>query len=157
MDSSCYSLMFPYKTAQQLQIYKVFSLPVPHSNLSGESKINYKCIGVTYGETKAVAIRDLQYRSCQHANGQICRINGPFQPLTNPPSCVTALYAKNDQTIKERCSLVISDMPHTYVPIVVTSNLWIIPSNPHTQRSTHDNDLPKATIIVPLQKAFHMS
>ena len=119
--------------AQQLQIYEVFSLPVPHRNLSTEYKVNYKYIGVTYDETKAVATTDLQYRACQHANGQFCRTNAPFQPHTNSPSCVTALYAKNYQAIKEQCSLVISHMPHTYVPISVTSNLWIIPSNPQTK------------------------
>ena len=45
---------------QQLQIYEVFSLPVPHGNLSAEHKVNYKYIGVTYGETKTVANTDLQ-------------------------------------------------------------------------------------------------
>ena len=54
--------------AQQLQIYEDFSLPVPHSNLSAEYNVNYKCIGITYDETKAVAITDLQYRACQHAS-----------------------------------------------------------------------------------------
>ena len=83
--------------AQQLQIYEVFSLPVPHSNLSAEYKVNYKYIGVTYYEIKAVAITDLHYRACQHANGQFCKINAPFQPIKNLPSCVTALYAKNKQ------------------------------------------------------------
>ena len=53
-------------------------------------------LGVTYDETKAVATTNLQYRACQNANGQFCRINAPFQPLANPPSCVTALYAKNN-------------------------------------------------------------
>ena len=32
--------------AQQLQIYEVFSLSVPHSNLSAQYKINHKIIGV---------------------------------------------------------------------------------------------------------------
>ena len=63
---------------QQLQIYEVFSLQVPHSSLSAEYKSNYKYIGVTYNETKVVAITDLPYRACQHANGQFCRINTPF-------------------------------------------------------------------------------
>ena len=44
--------------AQQLQIYEVFSLPVLHSNLSVQYKINHKYMGVTYDETKAVAIID---------------------------------------------------------------------------------------------------
>ena len=84
-----------------LLINEVFSLPVPHSNLSAQYKINHKYIGMTYDETKAVAIMDQQYIACQHANRQSCKINAPFQPLTNPPSCITAMYAKIDQAIRE--------------------------------------------------------
>ena len=86
--------------AQQLQIYETFSLPVPHSYLSAEYKVNYKYIGVMYDETKAVAISDLQCRACQHANRHFWKINPPFQPLVNLSSCVTAIYAKNDQEVK---------------------------------------------------------
>ena len=39
-----------------LQIYEVFNLPVPHSNLSAQCKITHRYIRVTYDETKAVAI-----------------------------------------------------------------------------------------------------
>ena len=80
--------------AQQLQIYEIFSLPVPHSNLSAQYNINHKYIGVTYGEIKAVAITHLQYRACQHANREVCWRKAPYQPLTNLPSCVTTIYAK---------------------------------------------------------------
>ena len=68
--------------AQHCQIYEVFSLLVPQCNLSVQYKINQKYIGVTYDETKAAAITDQQYRACQHANGQFCRIN-KLQPLTH--------------------------------------------------------------------------
>ena len=51
--------------AQQLQIYEVFSLPVPHSNLSVQYEINYKYIEVMYDEMKADAITDQQYITCQ--------------------------------------------------------------------------------------------
>ena len=57
-------------------------------------------MGVIYDETNAVAIMDQQYTACEHANGQFCRINAQFQTLMNPPSCITALYAKNDQAIR---------------------------------------------------------
>ena len=43
-------------SAQKLQIYDVFSLPVPYSNLLAQYKINHKYTGVTYDETKAVAL-----------------------------------------------------------------------------------------------------
>ena len=118
--------------------FSVYQLHTVTCQLSIRLIIKY--IGVTYDETKAVAITNLQYRTCQHANRQFCRINAPFQPLTNPPSCVTTLYAKNNQAIKEQCSLVISHIPCTYIPIAVTSNLWIIPSN---LRINNDNNLPR--------------
>ena len=114
---------------QKLQIYEVFTLPVPHNNLSAKYKINHKYIGVTYDETNAVAIMEQQYSARQHANRQFCRINAPFKHLTKPPSCITALYAKNNQAIKEHCSLTIFHVSCTVVPIAVTSNLWIITSN----------------------------
>ena len=52
--------------AQQLQICEVFNLPVLHSSLSAQNKINHRYIGVTYDETKEVAITDQQYIACQH-------------------------------------------------------------------------------------------
>ena len=45
--------------AQQLQMYEIFNLPV-----SAQYKINHMYIGVTYDETKAVAIMDQQYIAC---------------------------------------------------------------------------------------------
>ena len=48
-------------------------------------------------------------------------------------------------------------MPHTYIPIAVTSNLWIIPSNPQTLGSTVAIIfLDKATSTEPLQQPFHI-
>ena len=98
---------------------------------------------------------DQQYIACQHANEQFYRINAPFQPLTNPPSCITALHAKNDQAIKEQCSLSIFHVACTFIPVEVTSHLWIIPSNPETLGSAITiicSD--KATSTVPLQQPF---
>ena len=66
----------------------------------------------------------------------------PFQPLMNPPSCIIALYAKNDQAIGEQCSLSISHVQYTFIPVAVISNLWIIPSNPKTLGSTIMKNCP---------------
>ena len=75
----------------------------------------------------------------------------------NPQSCVTALYAKNDRVIGEQCSLSISHAPHIFIPFAVTSNLWIIPSNPKTLRSTITIICPdNATTTMPLQQSFHI-
>ena len=43
----------------------------------------------------AVELSTTQFQVCQEVNGQFCSITTPFQPLSNPPSCVSALYARN--------------------------------------------------------------
>ena len=158
MDSSCSSLICPYKTECNSFKYMKFSVYLFHIVICQLSiRLIHKYIGVMPVETKVVAISDPQYRACQHANRQICRIILPLQPLANVPSCVTALYAKNYQAIKEQYSLVISHMPHIFVPIVVTSNLWIIPSNPKAQGSTMTIICTdQATSTVHLQQPFHI-
>ena len=58
---------------------------------------------------------------------------------------------------KKQCSLVIPHMPHTFVPIAATSNLWIIPSNPQVLGSIMTIICPdKATSTVHLQQPFHI-
>ena len=78
--------------AQQCKIYEVFNLVILHKNFS----VCYnKYLGIAYDETKAVEILEQQFSTCQQANGQFCRIYAPLQPLPSPPSCITAIYAKN--------------------------------------------------------------
>ena len=80
--------------SQQLSIYKIFTLDIPHGNFTVHYDISTKYRGITQDETMAVDISPQQFRICQEANGQFCTIPIPFQPLANPPSCITALYAK---------------------------------------------------------------
>ena len=37
--------------AQQLHIFEIFNLPVPHGDMSARYEINDKYIGITYDET----------------------------------------------------------------------------------------------------------
>ena len=64
-----------------------------------------KYIGITYDETQAVVITEQQYSTCLHANGQFCMVDVPFQALTNPLTCTTALYLMNCKEIDAQCSL----------------------------------------------------
>ena len=91
--------------AQQLEIYEVFNLVVPHRNLSAIYNIGSKYLGIIYDKTKAVEILEQQFSTCQKANGQFCSINAPVQPLANPASCITAICTKNKAGIEKRCSL----------------------------------------------------
>ena len=57
-----------------------------------------------------VELSTSQFQVCQEANNQFCSITTPFQPLANPPSCVSALYARIPADITSQCSLQIRKM-----------------------------------------------
>ena len=79
--------------SQQLAIYKIFTLNIPHGNFTTPYDVNTKYLGITQDETISVEISPQQFRICQEANGQFCTIPMPFQPLANPLSCITAAMA----------------------------------------------------------------
>ena len=79
--------------SQQLSIYKIFTLDIPHGNLTAHYDVNTQYLGITQDETMALEILP-QFKICQEANGKFCTIPTPFQPFANPPSCITALYSK---------------------------------------------------------------
>ena len=78
----------------------------------------------------AVEISQHQFCICQEANGQFCNIHAPFQPLANPPSCITALYAKNTASISTRCSLQIRKTQNISIPSQIAPNVWILTTAP---------------------------
>ena len=80
---------------------------------------------------KAAEILEQQIITCQQANGQFCSINTPIQPLANPPSCITAIYAMNKAGIQKIiCSLQIRNTNSATIPTPIAPNLWILTSAP---------------------------
>ena len=104
--------------------------------------VTSKYLGVTYDRMKAMDIPEDQFKMCKEANGQFCPLTTPLQPLTNPPSCVAALYTKNSQEIDRLCELTTKTQPELYLPIPLSSNVWAIISSPFKQH-------PPVTTICP--------
>ena len=94
--------IFIWDHMQQCSVYNFFTLDIPHGNFTAQYDTNTQYLGVTQDETMAVEISQQQFSICQKANGQFCNINTPLQPLANPPSCITALYAKNAASMTTR-------------------------------------------------------
>ena len=108
--------------SQQVSIYKIFTLDIPHGNFTACYDITTPYLGITQDETMAVEISPHQFSICQEANGQFCNILTPFQLLANPPTCITALYTNNAASIAGWCSLKIrksqvSVYPHKLHPM----------------------------------------
>ena len=108
---------------QQLEMYGVFNLVIPHGNFSACYNINSKYLGIIYDKTKAVEISEDQFSTCQKANGQFCSSNTPLQPLANLPRCIAALYTKNKAGIEKRCSLQITDANVVSIPTPIALNV----------------------------------
>ena len=138
--------------AQQIQIYQIINLPVPVGNYSMKYTMETKYLGVTYDRTKAMDIPEEQFKLCKEANGQFCPLSTPLQPLTNPPSCIAALYTKNSKEIDCLCELTTKAQPELYLPIPLTPNVWAIISSPFKQQ-------PPVTVICPTKPAtsIHIS
>ena len=81
-----------------------------------------------HDETKAVKILENQFKTCQKANGQFCNLNTPFLLFANPPTCISALYAKDKASIKKRCSLQIRKARSVSILTSITPNVWILRS-----------------------------
>ena len=97
-------------------------------------------------------IPEEQFKLCKEANGQIFPLLTPLQPLTNPPSCVAALYTKNSKEIYCLCELTTKAQPELYLPIPLPPNVWAIISSPFRQQ-------PPVTIICQTKPAtsIHIS
>ena len=121
---------------QWLSIYNIFILDIPHGNFTAHYDINTQYLGIMHDETMAVEISPQQFRICQEANGQFCTIPTWFQPLANPPSCITDLYAKDTASISARCSLQIRKASDVSMPLQLALNIWILTKVPSTVTTT---------------------
>ena len=98
-----------------IHIHKVLTLSIPYGNFSACYDIYTKYLGITKDATMAVELSTTQFQVCQEANGQFCSITTPFQPLANPPLCVTALYARSSGRYYQ-CSLQIRKTSDVNLP-----------------------------------------
>ena len=111
---------------QQMEIYEVFNLDIPHGNFSAHYNIQNRYLGIMQDKTSAAEISEDQFRTCQKANRQFCILNTPLLPLANPPTCVSALYAKGKDSIQKRCSLQIMKANSISIPTSIAPNVWIV-------------------------------
>ena len=121
--------------SQQIMIYEVFTLNIPHGNFTDCYDITTKYLAITKDEAMAVELPTNQFQVCQAANGQLCNIPTPFQPLVNPPTCTSALYARNLTSISAQCSLQVRKSLDVNMPSQI-ANVWILTMPLSTLAST---------------------
>ena len=91
--------------SNQITIHQILTLDIPQGNYSAHYDVDTKYFGVTKDATMAMELSTTQCQACQDTNGHFCSITTPFQPLSNPPSCIAALYANSKVDIASKCLL----------------------------------------------------
>ena len=114
--------------AQQMEIYEVCNLDIPHGTFFTCHDIQNKNFGIMLDEISTVKISEDQFKTCQKANRQFCILNTPLLPLANPPTCVSAVYAKDKDCIQKGCSLQIKKASSISILTSIAPNVWIITS-----------------------------
>ena len=105
----------------------------------------------------AVEMSPHQFNTCQEANGQFCNVIASFQPLANPPSCITALYTKNAHSISTRCSLHIRKTQDVSISSQLTPSVWILSTPPLATTTTITLICPGETSkFITIQKPIHI-
>ena len=102
--------------SRQITIHQILTLDIPQRNYSAHYDVDTKYLGVTKDATMALELSTTQFQACQEANGQLCSITTPFQPLANPPFCIAALYGKSTMDITCKYSLEVCKASATNLP-----------------------------------------
>ena len=143
--------------ARQITIHQVLTLDIPHGNYSAHYDINTQYFRVTTDATMGLELSPLQFEICKQANGQFCHISMPFQALANPPTCITALYAKNKANIESKCSLQLCKASTTPLPTQITPDVWILATPVSAPTATISLICPERPMeIIPVQQPLHV-
>ena len=130
---------------------------IPHGNITAHYDVNTLYLRITQDENHGSGNFTSQFRFCQEVNGQFCNIPTPFQPLVNPPSCITALYAKKTASISHRCSLQVRKSSDVSMPSQLAPNVWILTTAPSAVTTTITLICPGETMIfIKVKKPVHV-
>ena len=81
----------------------------------------------------------------------------PFQPLANPPTCITALYAKSAASIESKRSLQLHKATTTPVPTQITPDVWILTTPTSAPTDTISLTCPEKPLeTIPIRQPLHV-
>ena len=143
--------------SHQITIHQVLTLDIPHGNYSAHYDVNTKYFGVTKDATMAVELSTTHFQACQQANGQFCCIFTSFQQLANPPTCITAVYAKSKTGIASKCSLQTCKTTTTNLPTQIAPDIWILTTLTTAPVYTMTLICPEKPMeMIPIQQPIHI-
>jgi hypothetical protein len=113
----------------RLNLYRVHNLPLLHPELrtSFRYKLEGKFLAVLTDESFYMIPSEEQVVLCQSTHGAWCKIAEPMYSLPHVPTCITALYQKDDEMINEHCK--VSHAPQTAPDArLIKPQVWAVSS-----------------------------
>ena len=114
---------------QQLKIYVVFNLAIPHRNFSACYNINNRYFVIMHDETKTVEISGEQFNTCQKANDSFAVLLH-LSTTCKSTNVYSSFICKGQSWHWERWSLQIKKANSVSIPIPIAPNVWILTSVP---------------------------
>ena len=107
-------------------VYEAITLPVPHSNLSYSAyyKVESDFIAVSKDDISYTYLNQLEVTQCRQ--GFICHMKTPIFKASQYPSCVIALFKKDQALIDKICQPIVVPMSTTPLVKRLFTGKWLI-------------------------------
>ena len=103
---------------QQLEIYEVFNLDIPHRSFSAHYILNNRYLGIMHDETSAVDISEDQFKTCQKANRQILQLKHTPATTCQPTNlCISFICQVQGQHPEEMSTTDQKDQQYKHTSI----------------------------------------
>ena len=95
-----------------LDLYKIYNLPVfnPTIGKSVKYTLEGNSLAVSLDRKYATIPTDSEFIQCTLASGHFCSLRSALYHMQDSSLCVFALFLKNDELIKEKCELSVTNI-----------------------------------------------
>ena len=116
-----------YEPERRFTLYRVFSLPVPHSDGMGASRVSNLPDLIAVSRDAFVELSATDVAECSKGRVTWCRFHSAIGKMDTKSSCVWATFAKKEEQMQKLCKLKFSEWPGIIV-IYLGERRWGISS-----------------------------
>ena len=116
-----------YEPERRFTLYRVFSLPVPHSDGMGASRVSNLQDLIAVSRDSFVELSTSDAAECSKGRVSWCRFHSAIGKMDTKSSCVWATFSKKQDEIRKLCKLKFSEWAGTVV-VYLGERRWGISS-----------------------------
>ena len=116
------------RTDSIFTIYEAFSIPIPHPKLDLVVRYSMETthIAISTDKTSYVMLSGSELSKCVTADTTYCSFRQPVRSIAHSPSCVSALFLKDNLAIKNVCTRKLTTHDHFPTVYYLQNGKWLI-------------------------------